>query len=109
MNNRTCVLSNGWTAEFTCLGEFQMSAEGWDMLLSGPNGQAICFFQKRIVLVNDYDGKQAQSCIQLSDDGKHGYLKDGMEEAWVLDFERRLVAPHRLYIHHSQGDKYISA
>ena len=109
MKNRIVALSNGWTAEFTNLGEFKMSCEGWDMLLVGPDGQSIRYFQKRVVLVNDDDGKQAQSCIQLSDDGKHGYLTDGLDGAWVLDFERRMVAPHRLYIHHHQGDKYVSA
>lgn len=109
METRNWTLSNGWTAEFTNLGEFRMSTEGWDMLLTGPDGQSIHFFQKRIVLVNDYDGKQAKSCIQLSDDGKYGYLTDGLEGAWVLDFLRCMVAPHRFYIHHHQGDKSVAA
>lgn len=107
--NHTTALPNGWKAEFSYLGEIRMSTEGWDMLLSGPDGQYIRYFQKRVVLVNDYNGEQAQSCIQLSDDGKYGYLKDGLEGAWVLDFARCMVAPHRFYIHHNQGDKYVSA
>lgn len=108
-NKRTISLSNGWTAEFENQGEFRMSSEGWNMLLLGPNDRIIRWFQKEIVLVNDYDGSQANSCIQLSENGHHGYLSTGLEAHWVLDFQRCMIAPHRLYISHHQGSKYISA
>ena len=109
MNDHSSTLSNGWTAEFNYLGEFRMSCEGWDLVLRGPDGQLLRYFQKKAVLVNDYDGSHAQSCVQLSDNGIHGYLKDDFEQAWVLDFKRRMIAPHRLLISHHQGEKYISA
>jgi hypothetical protein len=108
-DNLTTQLANGWTADFTYLGEFRMSCEGWDMQLRGPKGQAIHYFQKRVVLVNDFDGQHARSCIRLSDDGKYGYLTDDLEGAWILDFAKCMFAPYRFYIHHHQGEKYISA
>ena len=49
----------GWNAEFENQGEFRMSTEGWNMLLNGPDHRQIKFFEKQIVLVNDYDGTQA--------------------------------------------------
>jgi hypothetical protein len=106
---KTISLSNGWNAEFENRGEFRMSSEGWNMLLLGPDGKSIRWFENEIVLVNDYDGAQAQSCIKLSEDGNHGYLTTGLEANWVLDFQRCMFAPHRLYISHHQGQKYISA
>jgi hypothetical protein len=106
---RNTVLSNGWTAEFTNRGEFRMSAEGWNMLLSGPSQRRIRYFENEIVLVNDNDGTAAQSCIQLSDDGKHGYLTTGLEFGWVIDFAQGMIAPHRVYISHHQGEKCLSA
>ncbi len=109
MEKRTVQLSNGWTAEFTNRGEFRMASEGWNMLLLGQNGSRIRYFEDEIVLVNDYDGSQAQSCIQLSDDGKHGYLTTGLEFAWIIDFGRCMISPHRVYISHHHGDKYVSA
>jgi hypothetical protein len=109
MKNKTVLLSNGWTAEFVNKGEFRMSTEGWSLLLSGPNNRMIRYFEKEIVLVNDYDGKQAESCIQLSEDGKHGYLITGLQFAWVIDFAQGMIAPHRVYILHHQGEKHLSA
>lgn len=103
------ALSNGWNAEFENRGEFRMSTEGWNMLLYNPDHRKIRYFEREIVLVNDYDGTQAQSCIQLSDDGKHGYLTTGLEFGWVIDFTRCMIAPHRVYISHHQGEKYVSA
>lgn len=35
--------------------------------------QSIRYFQKQPVLINDHGGKKAQSCIEISDDGVHGY------------------------------------
>lgn len=102
-------LANGWTAEFANQGEFRMSMEGWNMLLSGPDHRRIRHFEKEIVLVNDFDGTQAQSCLRLSDDGNHAYLTSGLEFAWVIDFPRCMFAPHRAYISHHQGEKYVSA
>lgn len=109
VNSHTSILGNGWIAEFNNLGEFRMSCEGWDLMLNGPAGQSIRYFQKQPVLINDHDGKKAQSCIEISDDGVHGYLKDDFEQAWVLDFKRRMIAPHRLVIRHHSGEKYIAA
>lgn len=109
MEKRIVSLSNGWTAEFQNLGEFRMSAEGWNMLLSGPDEKKIRFFEKEIVLVNDYDGTQAQSCLRLSEDGNHAYLSTGLEFGWVIDFARCMITPHRVYISHHHGEKYISA
>lgn len=79
------------------------------MLLLGPAERRIRHFEDEIVLVNDNDGSQAQSCIRLSDDGKHGYLTTGLEFAWVIDFDRRMFSPHRVYISHRHGHKYVSA
>jgi len=110
MKNKNVVsLSNGWTAEFTNQGEFRMSAEGWNMLLSSPDHRHIRYFEKEIVLVNDDDGTLAQSCILLSDDGKHSYLTTGLEHGWVIDFARGMIAPHRVYIRHRHGEKHLSA
>ncbi len=109
MEKRTIQLSNGWTAEFTNRGEFRMASEGWNMLLLGPNESRIRHFENEIVLVNDSDGTQAQACIRLSDDRKHGYLTTGLEFAWVIDFERGMFTPHRAYISHHHGSKYVSA
>ncbi len=86
-----------------------MGCVGWDMILNGPEGQTMRYFHDKIVLVNDHDGQKAQSCIELSDDGNHGYLTDDMGGAWVLDFARCMIAPHRLSISHHQGDKYLTA
>ena len=55
-----------------------MGAEAWVMLLIGPDHRQIKFFETEIVLVNDNNGKLAQSCIELSDDGRHGYLTTGL-------------------------------
>ncbi len=103
------ALSNGWNAEFENRGEFRMSTEGWSMFLSNPDQRKIRYFEREIVLVNDHDGTQARSCIRLSDDGKHGYLTTGLEFGWIIDFARCMITPHRVYISHHQGEKYISA
>lgn len=105
---KSVALSNGWNAEFENRGEFRMSTEGWSMLLFGPDHRKIRYFAREIVLVNDHDGTQAQSCIELSDDGKNGYLTTGLEFGWVIDFAQGMIAPHRVYISHHQGEKYIS-
>jgi hypothetical protein len=65
IKNYTQALSNEWAAKFTHLGEVRMSTEAWDMLLTGPDGKSIRPFQKMAILVNDHDGKQAESCIEL--------------------------------------------
>ena len=109
MKKNIVQLSNGWSAEFENQGEFRMSTEGWNMSLNGPDHKRIRYFEKEIVLVNDFEGKQAQSCIQLSEDGRHGYLTTGLEFGWVIDFTRNLFAPHRVYISHHQGEKYLQA
>jgi hypothetical protein len=109
MEKKIVPLPNGWTATFANQGEFRMSTEGWNLLLSGPAHRRINYFEKEIVLVNDYDGMQAESCIRLSDDGNHGYLTTGLEFAWVIDFARCMLSPHRVYISHHRGDKYLSA
>lgn len=79
------------------------------MLLLSPDNRRIQYFMNEIVLVNDEDGSQAQSCIQFSKDQKYGYLTTGLEFGWVIDFSRYAFAPHRVYISHHNGDKYLSA
>lgn len=108
MEKKTISLINGWTAEFANQGEFRMSSEAWNMLLYGPNHNRIRHFEREIVLVNDYDGTQAQSCIQFSDDGKYAYLTTALESAWIIDFSRCSFAPHRVHIRQHQDEKYIS-
>jgi len=109
MNTNTVLLANGWTAVFTNRGEFRMGAEAWVMLLIGPDHRQIKFFETEIVLVNDNNGKLAQSCIELSDDGRHGYLTTGLDHGWVIDFTRSMIAPHRVYLSHHQGENYLQA
>jgi hypothetical protein len=107
MEKRLVTLSNGWNAEFINRGEFRMSSEKWSLLLTGPDLKRIGFFEKEIVLVNDFDGTQAESCIRLSDDGRHAHLTTGLEFAWVLDFQRCMFAPHRVYISHRQAENCV--
>ncbi|WP_259740209.1 hypothetical protein [Pseudomonas brassicacearum] len=94
------TLPNGWIAEFENQGEFRMSAEGWNLVLRGPNQKSIQYFKDKIIVVNDDDGTQAKSCIRLSSDGVHGYLTTGLDQGWVIDFARCMIAPHRVQIHH---------
>lgn len=109
MDKHIVQLSNGWMAEFANHGEFRMASEGWGMLLLGPAERCIRYFENEIVLVNDESGSQAHSCIQLSSDGKYGYLRTGLDFAWVIDFDKCMIAPHRVYISHHNGGKYVSA
>ena len=109
METKKTTLPNGWVAEFTNKGEFRMASEGWDMLLFGPDEKTIKYFKDKIVLVNDYDSNQAQSCIELSDDERYGLLSDGLDQKWIIDFNECKIAPFRVYISHHQKSKYISA
>lgn len=110
MTSRKISLANGWVAEFANQGEFRMDAQGWNMLLQGPNNQAIHYFHDKIVLVNDDDGALAQSCISLSSDGAYGYLSTALNHGWVIDFARGMIAPHRVTLaHHHEGyDEHLS-
>ena len=85
MTNHRIELSNGWIAEFANQGEFRMDAEGWNLVLHGPQGQSIQYFNDQIVLVNDDDGTQAKACLQLSEDGVYGYLSTSVGTGWVID------------------------
>jgi hypothetical protein len=105
VNKHTTTLPNGWIAEFENKGEFRMSAEGWDLVLRGPGQKSIEYFKDKIIVVNDDDGAQSQSCIRLSSDGVYGYLTTGTGNGWVLDFARAMIAPHRVDIYHSH-DRY---
>lgn len=100
MTNHRIELSNGWIAEFANQGEFRMDAEGWNLVLHGPQGQSIQYFNDQIVLVNDDDGTQAKACLQLSEDGVYGYLSTSVGTGWVIDFARGMLAPHRVDIRH---------
>lgn len=110
MNKHQISLSNGWIAEFENQGEFRMSAEGWNLVLQGPDQRSIQYFRDKIIVVNDDDGTQAKSCIRLSDDGVYGYLSTGLDQGWVIDFARGMIAPHRVSISHSHDgyDESIS-
>ena len=100
MNKHVITLANGWTATFENNGEFRMDAEGWGLHLQGPDDRSIQYFADQIIVVNDDEGTQAQSCIRLSSDGVYGYLSTGMDSSWVIDFARVMIAPHRMNIHH---------
>jgi hypothetical protein len=104
-SDHNVILTNGWSARFAHKGEFKMGCDYWDLELLSPADSRISFFVNKIVLVNDWDGSSAKECISLTEDGRKGYLRDGLEGAWVIDFECRLLAPHRWHVHHSkQGD-----
>ncbi|VVQ05584.1 hypothetical protein [Pseudomonas fluorescens] len=100
MNKHQITLTNGWTATFDNNGEFRMGAEGWSLSLQGPDGRNIHYFADQIVLVNDDDGTQANSCLHLSTDGVYGYLSTAVDSCWVIDFSRCMIAPHRVNIRH---------
>ncbi|WP_223488156.1 hypothetical protein [Pseudomonas sp. A-RE-19] len=100
MNKHRITLSNSWIAEFENQGEFRMSAEGWNLILNGPDQKSIQYFNDKIVIVNDDNGAQAKSCIRLSNDGVYGYLSTGLNHGWVIDFARGMIAPHRVSISH---------
>ena len=100
MKTRHIILANGWTATFENIGEFRMGVEGWSLLLQGPDDQAIKYFADQIVLANDEDGSQANTCILLSVDGVYGYLRTAVDGDWVIDFARGMIAPHRVTIRH---------
>ena len=70
MESRTVELSNGWSAIFTNRGEFRMGTEGWGMLLSGPNGDHIRFFDDQLIVANDHDGERAASCLKVFGQGQ---------------------------------------
>ncbi|MBP5948381.1 MULTISPECIES: hypothetical protein [Pseudomonas] len=110
MNTRQITLANGWTATFENNGEFHMGAEGWSLLLQGPDNRMIQYFADQIVLVNDEDGTQANSCIRLSSDGVYGYLSTAVDNCWVIDFARGMIAPHRVSIrhHHDAYDESVA-
>lgn len=102
------TLANKWTCEFSNRGEFAMGCEYWGMILYGPNGESIFYFQDKIVVVNDFNGKKSKSCIELSNDGNYGYLRDDTQESWVIDFKHCKIAPHRIYIRHQKDDQSVS-
>ncbi|MDH2077048.1 hypothetical protein [Pseudomonas atacamensis] len=110
MNTRQITLANRWTATFQNIGEFRMGVEGWGLLLQGPNNQTIKYFADQIVLANDEDGNQANTCILLSGDGVYGYLRTAIDGDWVIDFARGMIAPHRVTIrhHHDAYDESLS-
>ncbi|MHA3736981.1 hypothetical protein ACXR0M_15120 [Pseudomonas sp. Eth.TT006] len=110
MNKHQIALTNGWTATFENIGEFRMGAEGWSLLLQGSDDRSIRYFADQIVLVNDDDGTQANSCMQLSDDGVYGYLSTTMDSGWVIDFAQCMIAPHRVSIrhHHDAYDESVA-
>ena len=110
MNKRQITLANGWTATFENRGEFRMGAEGWGLVLQGPDNRTIQYFADQIILVNDEDGTQASSCIRLSSDGVYGYLSAAINSCWVIDFARGMIAPHRasIYHYHHAYDESIS-
>ena len=86
-----------------------MSSDYWDLVLTNSSGDEITYFEDKIILVNDYDGQLADSCLKLSDEGNYGYLSDSLEGKWVIDFDTLKIAPHRWYIHYSYGDEHLSA
>jgi len=96
MNTRQITLANQWTATFQNIGEFRMGVEGWGLLLQGPDNQTIKYFADQIVLANDEDGNQANTCILLSVDGVYGCLHTAVDGVWVIDFARGMIAPHRV-------------
>ncbi|MFJ2710774.1 hypothetical protein ACIOZM_07755 [Pseudomonas sp. NPDC087346] len=100
MNKHVVTLSNGWTATFENNGEFRMGAEGWGLLLQGPDNKTIQYFTDQIILVNDDDGTRANACIHLSTDGNYGYFCTAVDSCWVIDFKCAMIAPHRVSIHH---------
>ncbi|UCZ85857.1 hypothetical protein LGQ10_06000 [Pseudomonas sp. L5B5] len=110
MTRHILSLANGWTAEFVEQGEFRMGAVGWNLQLHGPEQQTIGYFKTQIVLVNDEDGERARKAISLSEDGVYGYLSTDMDERWVIDFSRCMIAPHRttIYHYHYAYDESIS-
>lgn len=110
MSSHSVTLANGWVAMFENQGEFRMSAEGWNLVLRGPDDRTISYFNDQIVLVNDDDGAQARSCISLSSDGIYGYLGTALGHGWVIDFSRSMIAPHRMdiYHHHDGYDESVS-
>ncbi|MGC5703356.1 hypothetical protein J4P02_24465 [Pseudomonas sp. NFXW11] len=110
MNSHRITLANGWTAEFTEQGEFRMGAIAWNLQLHGPEQQRIAYFGEQIVLVNDEDGSRAQQCLSLSEDGVYGYLRTDLDHAWVIDFSRCMIAPHRetIYHYHHAYDESVS-
>ncbi|PMW93491.1 hypothetical protein C1X59_29745 [Pseudomonas sp. FW215-R2] len=110
MNCHKITLPNDWIAEFNNTGEFHMGAEGWGLLLTGPNQNRINYFNDQVVLVNDDEGVHARSCIRLSDNGVYGYLTTAVDSSWVIDFSRGMIAPHRISIHqrHDGYDETVS-
>ena len=108
MNNYKIELPNKWTATFTHKGEFRMACEFWDLELVGPNQENISYFKNKIVLVNDYEGEVAKTCIEISSDKRYGLLSDGNEGQWVIDFKQLKIAPYRWNIHHNKNDKYLA-
>src|SRR5690606_40699636 len=69
--------------------------EGWGLLLQGPDNRTIKYFADQIVLANDEDGNQANTCILLSVDGVYGCLRTAVYGDWVIDFARGMIADRK--------------
>ena len=108
MNDYKIVLDNKWTATFKYKGEFRMASEFWDLELTSPENVTISYFKNKIVLVNDFDGGCSKNCIEISKDGQFGFMHDGLQGEWVIDFKSLKIAPYRWYIHHDKDGKYLA-
>jgi hypothetical protein len=105
-SNYTEVLPNGWTATFKYLGEFKMGCDYWGMHLA-LNNDSINYFDKKIVLINDYNSESIKKAIRFDRSGIFAKISI-FEEEYIIDFSRLAMTCLKINITCNKGNNYVT-